>query len=105
MNIWRPRIIRPLLVEQFTIVKDFSKARKIYYVYYVEEEEEKDEEERRKKIIQHPVSLFGKTLGDVQPGLPTPCLRKEQGQEHGQLWQRVPGALEFFCSCVSSPRE
>lgn len=60
---------------------------------------------RKEKITQHPLSLFGKTLGDVQPGLSPPRLSREQGQECGQLWQRVLGALEFFCFCASRPRE
>lgn len=60
---------------------------------------------RKEKITQHPLSLFGKTLGDIQPGLSPPCLSREQGQECGQLWQRVLGALEFFCFCASRPRE
>lgn len=74
----------------------------------VELGEKEEEEERRKRIPWHPLSLFSKTLGDVQlgsPPHPAPGLCSEQGQECGRLRQRVQGVLEFFCSCASRPRE
>lgn len=67
----------------------------------VELEEKEEEEERRKKIPRHPLSLFSKTLGDVQLGSPLWASVVNKGRSVGGCGK---GCREFLSSFVPVPQ-